>query len=94
MNGYIKACVSLTVAALLLIDAAPVLAAILMAIAVAAGKAGNWGYRSCRSCAKRKGCIERDRKLPCGEYKERREKREKQISRLPDPGDRKAGRCV
>ena len=44
MNGYIKACVCLMVAALLLIDAAPAAAAVLMAGAVAAGKAGRWGY--------------------------------------------------
>lgn len=94
MNGYIKACVGLMVAALLLIDAAPAAAAVLMAGAVVAGKAGNWGYWSCRSCVKRKRCIEKDRKLPCGEYRERRERSEKQISRLRSTGNQRAGRCV
>ena len=94
MNRWIYVSLAALALGLLLIDMAPAVSTFMMAGAVAAGKAGHWGYRSCRSCAKRKGCIERDRKLPCGEYKERREKREKQISRLPDPGDRKAGRCV
>ena len=37
-------CVMCMAAALLLIDAAPAVAVILMAGAVAAGKAGHWGY--------------------------------------------------
>lgn len=42
--GFSAGCVICMAVALLLIDAAPLLAVVLMAGAVAAGKAGHWGY--------------------------------------------------
>ena len=43
-HSFSVGCVMCMAAALLLIDAAPALAVVLMAGAVAAGKAGHWGY--------------------------------------------------
>lgn len=42
--GLSVGCVMCMVAALLLIDAAPAVAVVMMAGAVVAGKAGHWGY--------------------------------------------------
>ena len=42
--GLSAGCVMCMVAALLLIDAAPAVAVVMMAGAVVAGKAGHWGY--------------------------------------------------